>query len=76
MTPMHESLDLSWDSPEDIMLIKKFLAFHAKRLKCTEYEVLVKMAKELEKGVLVEIGTAERQIFPKPKKKVEEEKVD
>jgi len=73
---MRETFTLDWDNPEDIELIKKFLKFHAKRLKCTEYEVLVKMAKELEKGVLVEVGTAERQIFPKPKKKIEEEKVD
>jgi hypothetical protein len=73
--PMRESFTLDWDSPDDIELIKKFLKFHAKRLKCTEYEVLVKMARELDKGVLVEVATVERQIFPKKKGKVEE-KVD
>jgi hypothetical protein len=70
---MRESFSLEWDDPEDIELVKKFLKFHAKRLKCTEHEVLVKMARELEKGVLVEVATAERQIIPK-KKSVEEEK--
>jgi len=65
---MHESFDLSWDNPEEIEQVRKFLRFHAKRLKCSEYEVLVKMGKELDKGVLVEVGTVERQIYPKKKK--------
>ena len=68
MSPMSESFSLTWDTPDEIDSIKKFLKFHAKRLKCTEYEVLLKMAKELEKGVLVEVGTVERQIYPKKKK--------
>jgi hypothetical protein len=72
--PMRESFTLDWDNPEEIELLKKFLKFHAKRLKCTEYEVLVKMAKELEKGILVEVATVERQILPKKKKEEPVEK--
>ncbi len=70
--PVSQTFTLSCDDPEEIELIKKFLRFHAKRLKCNEYEVLAKMAKELEKGVLVEVATVERQILPR-KKKVEPE---
>src|SRR6266699_5483025 len=69
MSPMSESFSLSWDTPDEIDSIKKFLKFHAKRLKCTEYEVLLKMAKELEKGILVEaVRVPTTQILPKKKK--------
>jgi hypothetical protein len=50
--PMRETFSLDWDDPDEVELIKKFLKFHAKRLGCNEYEVLVKMAKELDKGVI------------------------
>ncbi len=69
---MHESFDLSWDNPEEIEQVRKFLRFHAKRLKCSEYEVLVKMGKELDKGVLVEVAKGEALILPKRKKEVVE----
>lgn len=76
MSPMRETFTLDWDSPDEIALIKKFLQYHAKRLHCTEYEVIVKMAKELSKqlseGVHVEVAKVDKvQILPKPKKKEE-----
>ena len=73
MSPMREDLTLSWDGPDEIELIKKFLKFHAKRLHCTEHEVLVKMAKELDKGVLVEVAKVV-QVVPKRKKEESIEK--
>ena len=72
MSPMREDLTLSWDSADEIELIKKFLKFHAKRLHCSEHDVLVKMSLELNEGVLDLDAFIKKkmalQVIPKKKK--------